>query len=830
MNKITLIIVLFLTTTYHGYCQNISQDRESNTSVQESNEYLESKQWKRREWFLKPRMFGLEDSKVNIRLKTFAEYEKYKRSNDSRSVHGNWLFLGPTYNSSGQGRLNCIAINPTNDNIIYVGSSNGGLWKTINGGISWTNITPDLPLLAVADIEFDPNNPDILFLLSGDGNTGVPGIGVFKSEDAGNSWKTTGYSFDITSGHSPTKLLIHPNNVNIQYIASNAGIIRTDDSWDTWTIVSGVFTYDIEFKPGDPDIMYSSGPFSFRRSTNNGLNWTTIFDNAFSFSFTDNSRAEIAVSPSNDESIYLLQGDWDGENSIYYSPSSGIVNSWVLMDSMVVDGLLGGQARYNIALAADPNNHTNLFAGMVGLGKSSNLGITWSPTQGQVHSDFHDIQFNNGNIYVACDGGIYKSSDNGQSWTDLSTGLAITEIYRISGTPQNVDRFVMGTQDNASMRRATATTAFQVFIPGFDGMECRIDQNNLNIVYGSSQNGNFAKSLAGGEPGTFVDFDTPTGGNWITPIILDQSITGRLFVGEDSIFRSDNGGNSWQFIGNPSINTSPNSSSSSCLAQGISNPDVLYESSFSFIYRTDDALVASGPASWTNISSGLPSLFITDIQVDPSNASRVFVTLSGYQDGQKVFKSENGGSTWDNISGTIPNIPANCFAFAGQGIDAMYVGTDIGVFYKDNNLDDWIYFSNNHPSVSVSDLYYNPTNNSITSGTYGRGLWRSSGFSDCPIYVTLSGDDIGGELHYSASNSIYSDAEYKSEIGTNIRYNANEYILLVDGFQISGHATFQGKLEGCVPPYSSLTSSPTSTSKLKLNSKTKIPIVSFRYK
>jgi hypothetical protein len=283
-------------------------------------------------------------------------------------------------------------------------------------------------------------------------------------------------------------------------------------------------------------------------------------------------------------------------------------------------------------------------------------------------------------------------------------------------------------------------------------------------------------------------------------MILDPVNPSIIFVARDSIYRSNSSGDngSWVYLGQPLPG------SANCLRQGTNNRNRLYASRGAQLYKTDGALVNPGPASWVDVSTGLPNQFITDITVDPTNANVVFVSLSGYEEGVKVYLSTNGGNSgqWTNISGSLPNIPVNCIEFHNNGNNGLYVGTDIGVFYRDDVLGDWIYYSNSLPSIVVTDLYINPTNGKIVAGTYGRGMWQADLYNGCDATLILGPGMIGGHRHYSVSNWISSTSDYKPDLGTKIHYSAGSYIDLKLGFKVHGLGFFEGKIGPCPPAYS----------------------------
>jgi hypothetical protein len=237
------------------------------------------------------------------------------------------------------------------------------------------------------------------------------------------------------------------------------------------------------------------------------------------------------------------------------------------------------------------------------------------------------------------------------------------------------------------------------------------------------------------------------------------------------------------------------------MAIGTSNTNRLYASYLSTINMSTNA-----GTSWTNVSAGLPGITISYITVNPDNSAEVYVTLSGYTAGQKVYRSLNGGSTWTNISGSLPNVPANCIVYQDNNYspaEALYVGTDIGVFYRDANHSDWIPFRNGLPTVPVFDLEINYTSSRLTAGTYGRGLWRSELYTSCPGWYYLvpandpSNPNFTGFQFYESSDSIMSSRTITGGLGTDVTYKANNYIRLTTGFHARENNLFQAKLGPC---------------------------------
>ena len=765
------------------------------------------KQWKRKEWFLAPRLYA-EKNNDNLAQKTWAAYADYtKNTSSSRATHGSWSFIGPSSNNTGQGRVNAIEVLPSNNNVIYVGGSNGGIWKSTDGGINWTNKSPNIPLLAIADIEINPINENEIFVLTGDGDpapnsTGniahsqeeTRSIGIIKSTDGGNTWFPTAFSIDQSLDLAPTKLLIHPSNPNIQFIASNKGLYRTDNQWATHDTVILALTYDVEFHPGNVEVLYASGSNWIGKSTNGGLNWNAVTDADFS-SIASDSRIELAVSPNATNVVYALAGNWTTFYGVFLSTSDGNNNTWTISNNSST--ALGGFARYCTAIEVDPNDWTDVFAGFQWICKSGDSGANWSNiTESVVHADIHDIKYVGNTLFVACDGGLYKSTNDGSAWTVLFNGLGITEIYRMSGTPQDEDLHLIGAQDNGTMEKTSSSTTF-TNPGGGDGMTNHINPTNSLIKYLSSQNGAISRTT----DGTNYSGITIPGGNgaWVTPFIFDPTVNARMFVGKSNVHRSEDGATSWNTLVNPFgglVN---------CMALSHTNQNKLYLSSGSQIAWTNQALSTTSNITWTNISAGFPNLFITDIAVNPDDDTEIFITMSGYDDGERVYKSNNSGGTWENITGTLPAVPVNTIVYHdnGQNNDALYIGTDIGVFYRNNNIGDWIFFSNLMPVAIVTDLYINTGFNTLSAATYGRGLWKSPLYDGCVNDINF-GYFGGGVRYYSVNNTIISDVDLPKDLGHSVHLKGGNSVTLNPGFTAGGEINFDAKIGPCPSPISNL--------------------------
>ena len=641
-------------------------------------------QFKRWEYFMEPRVFpsgNLPDP--DQASKAFIEYLASHDISRVRASNANWTPLGPSswmtvsYNP-GLGRINCSVAHPTNSNIIFVGSPSGGLWKTTDGGSTWSTVTDDLTVLGVTSIAIDLTNPNTMYIATGDGDAGdTYSIGVLKSTDGGNTWNSTGLNWAVWQTRTISKLLIHPTSPNILLAATNNGVYKTTNSGVTWTQTLTGSYKDMEFKPGDPTTVYVCG-LQFYKSTNTGDSFSLIISGLPTSGI---NRMAIVVTDANSDYVYVLA--CNSPNLLGYETNGSDV---------------GGQGWYDLAIAVSPTNANEVYTGGINIWQSTNGGVTWTNktywyyplASAYVHADIHALDFHGSILYTGTDGGFFRSPDGGTTWTDLSTGLGITQFYRIGGYPADENLVYGGSQDNGTNRYNTSAWTH---VLGADGMETAIDYNNYNIVYACIQNGGLRKSTDGGNSFTSIKSNITENGAWVTPYVIDPFNSQALFAGFQNVWKTTNGGTSWSNI------SAFTGSTLNALAVAPSNPNYIYTSTSSIIYRT-----TNGGANWTNISAGLPGLFITYIAVANNNPDKIWVTLSGYSSGLKVYSSMNGGSTWTNVSGTLPNLPFNCIVYANSSNDALYVGADVGLYYRDNSLSDWQLFNTGLPGNCVLPL------------------------------------------------------------------------------------------------------------------------------
>jgi photosystem II stability/assembly factor-like uncharacterized protein len=310
--------------------------------------------------------------------------------------------------------------------------------------------------------------------------------------------------------------------------------------------------------------------------------------------------------------------------------------------------------------------------------------------------------------------------------------MITTQFYRLSVSQTNSNLTIAGAQDNGT-KRLSSTGWTDVM--GGDGMECIIDYSNANYMYGTYPNGSMARSTDGGE--SFSSLTTPEDGDWVTPFVIHPTNSQVLFAGFKQVYKSTNRGTSWTRLSNFTDSTA----TLSVLAISPSNPNYLYACKGSSIRRTTD-----GGTSWSTMTSPVDRT-ITYIAVHQSNPNKIWASISGFVAGQKVYQSTDGGSSWTNISGTLPNVPANTIIYQNNFNGRLFVGTDIGVYYRDSTASDWVDFNTNLPNVVIDELEIQYSTSKLRAATFGRGLWEA----ELPG-VTLSTNTLADSVLTSGAN------------------------------------------------------------------------------
>lgn len=644
----------------------------------------------------------------------------------------NWQPIGPFTHtntgswSSGQGRVNIVHVDPSNPNTIYLGAPAGGIWKSIDNGTTWTPLTDELPQIGVSGIAVDYSNSNVIYIATGDKDAGDSySVGVYKSTDGGLTWNPTG----TMGGSNPSRagdILIHPTNNQILWCATNNGIYKTTNAGISWTQVqTGDFAQgNIRLKPSDPSTVYAVSNNRFYKSTNEGNSFTQINTGLPA----NSSRLLLDVTPADANYIYILSANGSGDMQGIYRSTNGGTN-WTKTSSNEAstgDVFESPQAWYDLALAVSTTNADEIYTGCLNVWKSTDGGASvtkmnnWSSPSAPsyTHADIHYLGFHGNRLFCGSDGGIYVSSNGGTNFTDLTAGVQISQFYKIAVSKQSAANMVGGLQDNGG--HAYSGGQWKNYY-GADGMDTAINPNNPNQYYGFIQFGGSMYISNNAGNGTSGSVASPgVEGNWVTPLTANSA--GDLFAGYNNLFKLVSG--AWV-----QQNTTPiGSGNIELISVDPSNDNTMYVANGSGLYKSTDLGV-----TFTNVYSA--SSAITSIEVHSSDSSIVYLTTSGV--GGQVLKSTNGGTTFTNFSTGLPSIGKNIIVHQGRNTDnPLYLGTDLGVFYRDDSMTSWQPFDINLPNVSVTDLEVNLEDAKLVAATYGRGIWQT----DIPVQIPT--DDV----------------------------------------------------------------------------------------
>ncbi|MEI6122647.1 MAG: T9SS type A sorting domain-containing protein [Bacteroidota bacterium] len=695
------------------------------------------KQFKRWEYNMQPKCYP--DGKFPDPMQYNNEYKKFLAQNPAikySKALASWLPLGLTSWTNGQsgynpgnGRLNAVTVDRQNPNIIYVAAPSGGIWKSNDAGMSWNTTFDTMDVLGTSAVAIHPTNPNIIYIGTGDRDAwDTKGTGIYKSIDGGSTWTPTAMHFAATYRNF-NKILINPLNPNRILAAASNGIFSSKNGGNSWVqVYTASEVKDLKYKPNDTTVVFGSGAF-FVRSSNGGNSFTKITAGIPN----DTVRIEFDVTKANANYVYAVVSRPDNTfEGVYRSTDAGLnfiarTNSPNILGYSEDGSDSSGQAWYDLALAVSPTNANEVFVGGVNVWKSTDGGqnfsvntmwYTGSPIS-YIHCDIHSLNFYGDSLYCGSDGGIFLTADHGNSWIDLSAGLGICQFYRLGSSESAPYEIAAGAQDVGSnlFKNSQWTHVY-----GADGMEAIVNNFDSQNIYVSSQSGGILKSTDGGDNfNGAVPFDTLSG-SWVTPYVMDANNGDILWAGYQEVYKTTDAAGSWTQL---STNLSGGENLNN-LVVGANNNNYIYASSSEYLYVSTD-----GGANW-NTYNPAPGQFISYITLDPDNATRIWMTITS-NGSDKVLYSPNAGVTFTDITGNLTNMGFNCIAFQKNANDALYVGTEIGIFYKDTTMTNWISFNTDLPNVKVNELEINYGIGKIRAATYGRGIWEATLYNQTSI-------------------------------------------------------------------------------------------------
>jgi photosystem II stability/assembly factor-like uncharacterized protein len=749
--------------------------------------------------------------------KAYDSYRSMAGASSFRSIP--WQYLGPTNIS---GRATDIAVADRGGaRRIYAAYATSGVWKTDDNGATWQPIFEQYASTSIGDLAVAPSNPDIVWVGTGEANlfrASMAGAGVYKSTDAGRTFAHAG----LTDTQTISRIVVHPTNPDTVYLAASGhewtdnetrGVFKTTDGGRTWTKVfyrsPRTGAIDLVMDPSEPETLYAAMWQRVRRkwsdprvesgydeggvwkTTDGGKTWIDASAGLPAAQFR--GRIGLDVSRSNPNVLYAFVDNYDqgrppreGERDAYTRPifesriksaeiyrSDDKGKSWRKVTENN-DYMMGHSGTYGWVfgqIRVDPTDENTIYTLGLALNVSRDAGKTFSELRG-MHGDHHGLWIDPANpsiLYDANDGGLYRSSDAGKTWTyDASAGgVQFYNVTLDTSTPVWAYGSVQdygsrrGTVDMSKGRENIPAVAWSN-APGGEGSNHAVDPTNNDIIYSHGFYGNFTREdlsqrtqaargegapaqgqgqgRGRGRPGvTNIRPPAIEGGpdlraQWMAPVIASKHDPATIYTGFQFVFRSTNRGDAWERISPDLSSNDPSQmllkSSSAipyqtivALAESPQRANVLYAG-------TDDGklhVTMDLGKTWTESTKSLPSRkWISRIEPSRHTEGTLFVSQRGREDDDfapYVYKSTDNGKTFTSIAANLPAGPVNVIREDPVDPNTLYVGTDFGAFVSTNGGRDWQVLGSNLPSTQVSDLQVHPRDHVIVISTYGRGMW-----------------------------------------------------------------------------------------------------------
>jgi photosystem II stability/assembly factor-like uncharacterized protein len=673
----------------------------------------------------------------------FINAQRFNQSaRNARTMAASWQSLGPFSSAGGYaglGRVNLVVFHPSNPNIFYAGTDGGGLWKTSDGGSSYTSLTDNISSFPVAAIAVDPVNTNTVYLGTSNSYSANPTV-MYKSTDGGNNW----VAISTPGLQSVDNIIVNPGNPAEIIISGNGLLIlKSKDGGNTWVQKLNAPIEQVKQKPGDFNTLYAAGnagtTLRLFRSADAGETWTEVQTIP-----NGGQRPRIAITPADPTIVEVAtcNANW-GMGSIFKSANSGqaytkyydagTAINFVSYDANPAPADQSGIGWHCFSFCISPVNPAIKFIAAVNCWGTTDDGVTWKPkslwsgnsffpTVAVVHADNHFLGYNPANpgiLFRSNDGGVQGSADNGTTWQDRTNGMAISQIYVSSPPPPTftvAESYVMnGLQDNGT-KRLTVSTGAWTDVFGGDGMTNAIDYADPSVCYFTGQNGLIYRNdftvISGNIPG-----GVPAAG-FYTVFTMNPRKSETLIGAYQDLYRTYDKGQSWTKITNNLFNGNMINGMADCAAD--TNTMIAY---------TYSALLISnnGGLGWRNILSTIPvsNPSLVEAQIHPGDPGKIYAILNNGT-GNYLWYTNNGGTSWKNISYNLPAINYTSVAVINGTRDNLYIGGTYGVYYKDSTQTTWTSYSTALPHCQVNKLSVDYVNNVLMASTYGRGLWRTA--------------------------------------------------------------------------------------------------------
>lgn len=692
--------------------------------------------------------------------------------------------IGPAITS---GRVVDLAVNPKNKSEYYVAAASGGVWKTVNAGVSFFPVFDGEASYSISCVNIDPSNSNIVWVGTGENNNqrvAGYGDGVYKSEDGGKTWKNMGLKASEHIG----RISIDPTNSNTVYVAAygplwssggERGIYKTTDGGKTWkntlTISENTGCNEVVMDPKNPSVLYatahqrrrhewtyiSGGPESaVYKSVDAGETWSKL---SSGIPEDDKGRIGLAVSPVNSDYVYIIIEGSEKSKGVYRSTDKGA--NWEKRGSFATAG------NYYQELICDPRNADRVYAMDYNIMVSNDGGKVFSPIgEKNKHVDNHALWVDDANpnhILSGCDGGVYETFDGAKLW-DFKDNLPITQFYRVC-TDNDYPFYNVygGTQDNFSLggpsrtRSASGILNADWFVTtGGDGFFSRVDPTDPNIVYSESQYGGLVRYDK--KSGETVDIkpvekegEAAYRWNWDAPLFISNFSPTRLYFAANRLFRSDDRGNTWKTI-SPDLSRQLDRNKLPVMgkvwsidAVGKNNSTSIYGNIISFsespkneslLYvGTDDGLIqqsSDGGSTWNKMASfpGIPERSpVSALFASQHNEKTVYAAFNNHRSGDfkpYLMKSVDAGKTWQSISSNLP-ARGSVYSFAEDHVNSnlLFAGTEFGLFVSVDGGQKWNQLKGGLPCIGIRDIAIQKRENDLVLASFGRGFYILDDYS-----------------------------------------------------------------------------------------------------
>jgi photosystem II stability/assembly factor-like uncharacterized protein len=718
------------------------------------------------DWFFAQRAYpgGAIDQDAFLAAVTRAKADRARLPASGSLV---WQPAGP-YNIGG--RVTALAVVP-GGNTIYLGSANGGVFRSDDGGVNWISVLDRDYAFSIGALVVDPTDDSTVYCGTGEANSAVDtydGSGLYRTRDGGASWRYLGLRETRRIG----RVAVDPSNPDRIFVAGmgtqfstnpDRGLYRSEDGGDTWSKVlfvnDSTGCADVVINPAHPETVYAAtwervrhptyrrafGPgCGIWRSVDSGTSWTRL-QNGLPTPTDSVGRIGLAIAPSRPWTVYaqIITGTIGGYSGrgMYRTDDGGA--TWVRRDVSGYTGIFGGFGWYFGEMAVDPVNPERVYALGVDMVRSTNGGSSFSSVLGGAHVDQHAIWIDPANpnrIYLGNDGGFYSSTVGGTTWTKAVT-LDITQFYAGAIDPSNPARLLGGTQDNNTLVTSGSPSGWTAILGG-DGFHCAVHPTNPAILIAEWQfccgnTGPRRSTTSGGSWSAPTGVVTTDRFNWSTPIVLNPKNPNVVLFGSQRVYRSTNNGVAYATI---SGDLTTNNTSSLLTYSTITTLDISAADTSVYYVGTDDGKVwrsVNRGGVWTDISAGLPNRWVTRVTADPLDPQVVYVTHSGFGDDEHlahVHRSANQGATWTPIAGNLPDVPVNDVLVDPADTQRLYAATDVGVYWTPDQGATWVPLGSGLPFTAVFDLTLHAPSRTLVAATHGRSQWKAD-LAQIPVAV-----------------------------------------------------------------------------------------------